>query len=51
MYGNIRTVERIKLQSFLVGDFFGYSKCLNHFPSIYKPTQEIHDKQLPKYGF
>ena len=23
----------------------------NHFPFIYKPTQEIHDKQVPKYDF
>ena len=23
----------------------------NHSPFIYKPTQEIHDKQVPKYDF
>ena len=23
----------------------------NHSPFIYKPTQEIHDKQVPKYYF
>ena len=22
-----------------------------HSPFIYKPTQEIHDKQVPKYDF
>ena len=23
----------------------------NHSPFIYKPTQEIHGKQVPKYDF
>ena len=51
MYGNIKTVKRIKAQSFLVGDFMDIQNISNHSPFIYKPTQEIHEEQLPKYDF
>ena len=44
-------VKHITAQSFLVDGFYGYSKFSNQSPFIYinKPTQEIHDKQVPKY--
>ena len=50
MFRNIKSVKHIKDQSFLVDGFYGYSKYLKSF-SIYKPTKEIHDKQVPKYDF
>ena len=50
MFGNIKTVKHIEAQSFLVGRFYGYSKYLKSFSIHYKPTQEIHDKQVPKYA-
>ena len=46
MLRNIKTVKHIAAQSFLVKQSFS-----NHSPFIYKPTQEIHDKQVPKYDF
>ena len=51
MSGNIKTVKDIQAQSFLVGGFYGYSKFSNHSLFIYKPTQAIHDTQVPKYDF
>ena len=51
MFRNIKTVNHLKARSFLEGGFYGYSKYSNHSPFIYKPTQEIHDKQVPKYDF
>ena len=42
-------LKHLKAQSFLVGGFYGYSNISNHFPFIYKPTKEIHGKQVPKY--
>ena len=50
MFRDIRTVEHIEAQSFSVGGFYGYSKYLKSF-SIHQPTQEIHDKQVPKCEF
>ena len=45
-------VKHKNAQSFLVDGFYGYSKCLKSFLiHLYKPTQEIHDKQVPKYDF
>ena len=43
-------VKHIEFQSFLGGGFYGYSKYLKSF-FIYKQTQEIDDKQVPKYDF
>ena len=44
-------LKHLKAQRFLMGGFYGYSNISNHFPFIYKPTQEIHGKQVPKYDF
>ena len=48
MFRNIKTMKDIEAQSFLqlLGGFYGCSKIS---PFIYKPVQEIHDKQVPKY--
>ena len=44
-------MEHIEAQSFLVGGFHGYSEYLKSFFIHLKSTQEIHDKQVPKYDF
>ena len=45
-------VKHITAQSFLVDGYYGYSKCFQSFSiHLYKPTQEIHTKQVPKYDF
>ena len=44
MFRNIKTV------SWWVA-FMDIQNISNHSPFIYKPTQETHDKQVPKYGF
>ena len=31
--------------------FMDTQSISNHFPFIYKPTQEIHDKQVPNCDF
>ena len=50
MFRNI--VKHITAQRFLVDGFYGHSKYLKSFSiHLYKPTQEIHDKQVPKYDF
>ena len=50
MFKNI--VKHITAQSFLVNDFYGYPKYLKSFViHQYKPTQETHDKQVPKQDF
>ena len=47
MFRNI--VKHVTAQSYLVDGFYGYSKYLRSFSiHLYKPTQEIHDKQVPK---
>ena len=45
------SLKHLKAENFLVDGFYGYSNISNHFPLIYKPTQEIHGKQVPKYDF
>ena len=47
MFRSIKTVKHLKAQSFVV-DFRSIS---NHSPFIYKPTQTIHDKQVPNDDF
>ena len=49
MFRNIKTVEHIKDQSFLWVAFMDIQNISNHSPFIYKPTQEVYDKQVPKY--
>ena len=50
MFTNI--VKHMTAQSFLVYGFYRYSKYLKSFSiHLYKPTQEIRDKQVPKYDF
>ena len=45
MFRNI--VKHITAQSFLVDGFYGYAEYLKSFSILpYKPTQEIHDKQV-----
>ena len=51
MYGNITTVKRTKPKVSWQVTFMDIQNISNHSPFIYKPTQEIHDKQLPKYNF
>ena len=40
----------MKAQSFLMA-FMDIQNISNFSPFIYKPTQEIHDKPVPKYDF
>ena len=47
MFRNIKIVKHIKAQSFLADGFYGYSNISNHSLFIYRPTQGIHDKQVP----
>ena len=51
MFRNIKTVKHIEAQSFLVGAFMDIRNISNKSPFIYKPTQEIRDKQVPKHDF
>ena len=44
-------MKDIKAESFLVVAFMDIQNISYHSPFIYKPTQEIHDKQVPKYDF
>ena len=45
-------VKHTNAQSFSVDGFYGYSKYLKSFSiHLHKPTQEVFDKQVPKYDF
>ena len=49
MFRNIKTVEHIEVQRWVA--FMDIRNISNNSPFIYKPTQEIHDKQVPKHDF
>ena len=51
MFRNIKAVKLIKAQSFWWVAFMDIQSISNHSPFIYEPTQEIHEKQVPKYDF
>ena len=47
MFRNIKTVKDIKPKAPWWVAFMDIQNISNHSPFIYKPTQEIHDKQVP----
>ena len=51
MFRNIKTVKHIEARAFWGVAFMDIQNISNHSSFIYKPTQEIDDKQVPKYDF
>ena len=51
MFRNIKTVKRTKPKASWWVAFMNIRNISNHSAFIYKPTQEMYDKQVPKYNF
>ena len=51
MFRNIKTVKHTKPKASWWVAFVDIQNISNHFSFIYKPTQEIDDKQVQKYDF
>ena len=50
MFRNIQTVKHIDAQSLSWRvALMDIENISNHYPFIKKPTEEIHEKQAPKY--
>ena len=51
MFRNTETVKHIDPEVSCWVDIMDIQNISDHSPFIYKPTQEIHDKQVPKDDF
>ena len=51
MFKSTKTVKHIKPKGYWWMAFMDIQSISNQSPFIYKPTQEIHDKQVTNYDF